>query len=119
MMSRIGLLVAACLRPSMWAAALLALSVSVNANEPELPGVIVGINHNDGSANQPEFAEQIFRSAEPGRWPVPPISSRDLGARLVPIVVSGQRHALSGGPEKLTDGAGATGEDDPKNCFFF
>ncbi len=79
----------------------------------------VGTNFNGGGPWQAELPEQVFRNAEPGNWPVPPISAHDLAHGLTPVVPAGIVHSLSGPPTKLTDGAGASSEDDPANCFLF
>jgi len=83
------------------------------------PAASVGVNYNDGSPLQPEFPEHIYRNAGPGNWPVPAISGSDLASGLKPVIITGQLHALSGTTQKLTDGVGASTDDDPSgSCFF-
>ncbi|HEY1785321.1 MAG TPA: PSD1 and planctomycete cytochrome C domain-containing protein [Pirellulales bacterium] len=83
------------------------------------PAAAVGTNFNDGSQFQPEFPEQFFRNAAPGNWPVPAISAADLAHGIMPVVISGTVHPLSGGATKLTDGSGAQTDDNPATCFVF
>ncbi len=79
----------------------------------------VGTNFNGGGPWQPELSEHIFRTAAAGNFPVPVISAHDLANGVTPVVLSGIVHSLSGPATKLTDGLGASGEDDPANCFFY
>jgi hypothetical protein len=91
-------------------------------NQPQIPavtGVAVGYNFNGGDLGRFEFPEHIFRSAAAGQWPVPAISTKDLAEAIVPIILAGRPHPLSGEPQKLTDGAGPADDDAPGGCFFF
>ena len=79
----------------------------------------VGMNFNGGEPLEPEFSEHIYRSAAQDQWPVPEISASDLAQGVLPVVVAGRLHALSGSPARLTDGSGASTNDDPAgSCFF-
>ncbi len=99
----------------------------VEAAEPQAPqqtpthseNVAVGVNFNDGTPLRPEFSEHIFRDAADGRWPVPVISTTDLAHGLQSVTIQGNHHPLSGGIQKLTDGAGPVDDDEPGDCFFF
>ncbi len=89
------------------------------ARDSANPVAVIQTNYNDGGPLRVEFPEHLFRGAEPGELPVPPISGCDLADRILPVVISGKLHPLSGGADKLTDGSGAMTDDDPSNCTFF
>ena len=98
---------------------LLAAAQTTAGEQAAAPHVRVGVNFNDASPFQPELPEHLFRSAVGDSFPVPPISPSDLASRIVPVVVGGAVHPLSGSAQRLTDGAGPTSDDDPAHCFLF
>ncbi len=86
---------------------------------PAAASIAVGYSYNGSDPLHFEFSEHIFRSAADGQWPVPAISATDLAEGIVPVIIEGGAHPLSGKPQRMTDGAGPSDDDAPGECFFF